>query len=434
MRGFSATRPHRAPNGARTGWWHPTRLESRVLYGGMFKSGGYSLALLGRRFRANPPAVIHAHYGVVAAQHRHLARSLGRPLVASFYGYDASRDQYVGTRLWRARYRRLFRDVAAVLVEGPRMAERVAALGCPAEKLHIIRLPADAAGLAGVVRRPADTFRRGRGRPVRGEEGLRHRRPGVREGLPRLRRAAAHDGRRASSRRSTGVWRGTRGSRSRSRWLGSLPFEQFMSQIASASVAVFPSRPAPDGDTEGGAPVTLIETQWLGVPALVSEHDDLPFVTAPSATEGLASDGRGCLGRRAPRPLRRPRAALRRWGRQEPPSSVRITRRKPTRRPGRGSTPSFQGSPRPWTERRRCGRSSSSSAARSSKRRRSPRSSTACAPAGSEPGRRCTASKQMLEKYVGVSNVRCVSSCTAALSLAMKILDIGPGMRCSCRP
>ena len=38
------------------------------------------------------------------------------------------------------------------------MAERVAALGCPAEKLHIIRLPADAAGLAAVVRRPAETF------------------------------------------------------------------------------------------------------------------------------------------------------------------------------------------------------------------------------------------------------------------------------------
>ena len=70
-------------------------------------------------------------------------------------------------------------------------------------------------------------------------------------------------------------------------WVGSLPFEQFMSQIGRASVAVFPSRPAPDGDTEGGAPVTLIETQWLGVPALVSEHDDLPFVTAPGGAKVL---------------------------------------------------------------------------------------------------------------------------------------------------
>ena len=33
--------------------------------------------------------------------------------------------------------------------------------------------------------------------------------------------------------------------------------------------------------------MTLIETQWLGVPALVSEHDDLPFVTAPSGPKAL---------------------------------------------------------------------------------------------------------------------------------------------------
>jgi colanic acid/amylovoran biosynthesis glycosyltransferase len=57
-----------------------------------------------------------------------------------------------------------------------------------------------------------------------------------------------------------------------------------MGHIAGASVALFPSRTAPDGDTEGGAPVTLIETQWLGVPVLVSDHDDLPFVAAPDGS------------------------------------------------------------------------------------------------------------------------------------------------------
>ena len=262
------------------------RFGTRVLYGGMFKSGGYSLALLGRRFRANPPAAIHAHYGVAAAQHRHLAHGLGRPLVASFYGYDASRDEYVGTRLWRARYRRLFRDVAAVLVEGPRMAERVAALGCPAEKIHIIRLPADAAGLAEVVRRPADTFLvavAGRFVAKKGfDTGIRAFARALRDRDARLLMMGGGE-LEADYRRLAR----DEGIAEQVTWLDSLPFEQFMSQIASASVAVFPSRPAPDGDTEGGAPVTLIETQWLGVPALVSEHDDLPFVTAPSGPNAL---------------------------------------------------------------------------------------------------------------------------------------------------
>jgi colanic acid/amylovoran/stewartan biosynthesis glycosyltransferase WcaL/AmsK/CpsK len=262
------------------------RLGSRVLYGGMFKSGGYSLALLGRQFRANPPAAIHAHYGVAAAQHRHLARNLGRPLVASFYGFDASRDQYVGSRLWRARYRRLFRDVAAVLVEGPSMAERVAALGCPAEKLHIIRLPADAEGLATVVRRPADTFLvvvAGRFVAKKGfDTAVRAFAKAFRGRDARLLMVGGGE-LEADYRRLAR----DEGIAEQVTWAGSLPFAEFMSQIGRASVAVFPSRSAPDGDTEGGAPVTLIETQWLGVPTLVSEHDDLPFVTAPDGAKAL---------------------------------------------------------------------------------------------------------------------------------------------------
>ncbi len=30
--------------------------------------------------------------------------------------------------------------------------------------------------------------------------------------------------------------------------------------------------------------MTLIEAQWLGLPSLVSDHDDLPFVAAPEGS------------------------------------------------------------------------------------------------------------------------------------------------------
>src|SRR5829696_5941193 len=35
--------------------------------------------------------------------------------------------------------------------------------------------------------------------------------------------------------------------------------------------------------------------------------------------------------------------------------------------------------------------------------------------------------ERLLEDYIGVAHVRCVSSCTAALTLAMKVLGIGSG-------
>ena len=282
MRGFSATRRHRAPN-ARANWLVASEgLESRVLYGGMFKSGGYSLALLGRRFRANPPAAIHAHYGVVAAQHRHLARSLGRPLVASFYGYDAVE---VSIR----RHAPVVRSLPAPVPRCGRGPRRGSVHGRACRRA---RLP------GGEAPHHSPAGRRSRPRRSRPAARRAHfswswpagswrrrastRRPGVREGLPRARRAAPHGRRRRARGRvpASGAGRGDHGAgddgsaRSRS--------SSSCRRSRSASVAVFPSRPAPDGDTEGGAPVTLIETQWLGVPALVSEHDDLPFVTAPA--------------------------------------------------------------------------------------------------------------------------------------------------------
>ena len=52
-----------------------------------------------------------------------------------------------------------------------------------------------------------------------------------------------------------------------------------MKAFGEAHVALYPSRTAADGDSEGGAPVTLIEAGWIGIPSVVSNHDDLPLVT-----------------------------------------------------------------------------------------------------------------------------------------------------------
>jgi glycosyltransferase involved in cell wall biosynthesis len=74
-------------------------------------------------------------------------------------------------------------------------------------------------------------------------------------------------------------------------WAGRLPFHEFMTQLAQSHLGLYPSRTAADGDSEGGAPVTLIEAQWLGVPSIVSDHDDLPFVAAPEGSVVIDAHG-----------------------------------------------------------------------------------------------------------------------------------------------
>ena len=257
------------------------RLDMRIAYRWMYASRGLSVSLAATALRRTHPTVVHSHYGELAAQHRLFARALDAPLVASFYGYDATKAVYRTERRWRRLYARLFAEGAAVMVEGPAMSARVESLGCPTDKLRVVRMPADAEALAGVRRPKADHFRvvapgrfiekkgfdvaiKAFARAFRGVKDARLILLGGGELEPMLRELAISEG-----------------IDGQTDWAERLPFADFMGEISMAHVGLYPSRTASSGDSEGGAPVTLIEAQWLGVPAIVSDHDDLPFVAAP---------------------------------------------------------------------------------------------------------------------------------------------------------
>jgi colanic acid/amylovoran biosynthesis glycosyltransferase len=55
-------------------------------------------------------------------------------------------------------------------------------------------------------------------------------------------------------------------------------------------IFIQPSVTAADGDTEGGAPTTLLEAQALGVPVVATYHADIPHVVAPGESALLAPE------------------------------------------------------------------------------------------------------------------------------------------------
>src|SRR5262249_52635374 len=108
-------------------------LSDRELFEGKLR------AFLARR----PYDVIHAQFGQPGY---YVQRALGRSrraatrLVVNFYGYDAS-GLPASVPAWRRRYEALFRHPnLAVVVEGPVMKARVAGLGCPEDKIHVVPL------------------------------------------------------------------------------------------------------------------------------------------------------------------------------------------------------------------------------------------------------------------------------------------------------
>lgn len=250
-----------------------------------FPSVGPPLArAYGAAERAFQPSVIHAHYATTG----YLVGSVtSAPLVVNTYGFDVTVLARRG--LWRKAYATLAQRASAVVVEGPAMAEAVAALGFPRDRIAIVPI---AAGFGGIERRPSapdgplrfiacgrfvekkghdlaiDAFSRLGSDLGPGAELLIVGDGPLRESL----QAAA----RASGARIT--------------FSGPLPRPEFLAALSRSHVFLAPSRTASNGDGEGGAPTTILDAQAVGVPVVASTHADIPFLIEDGVTGYLGDE------------------------------------------------------------------------------------------------------------------------------------------------
>ncbi|TFG76638.1 MAG: glycosyltransferase, partial [Chrysiogenales bacterium] len=74
------------------------------------------------------------------------------------------------------------------------------------------------------------------------------------------------------------------------RLLGFLNYNDYLKQMQNADLFLHPSITAADGDSEGGAPTTILEAQALGLPVLSTRHADIPNVVVPGQSALLSSE------------------------------------------------------------------------------------------------------------------------------------------------
>lgn len=250
------------------------------------------------RVRRWKPHLVHGHFGPRGWANRNLARRLGTPLVTSFYGYDAWMAPRVEPE-WHERYRDLFAQGEAFLVEGPAMRERLGTLGCPAGKIVVHRIGVDVDGLA-FSERPFGT-------PLSiAMVGRFVEKKGLPDGL----RACAAARRGGVDLRVTIVGDATPGDADGARIAaelralsagpdlsGCVRFTGFVSAaetrdiVGTHDVFLCPSRHAANGDAEGGSPVILTEAMAMGALCIATRHCDIPEVVVDGVTGILCTEG-----------------------------------------------------------------------------------------------------------------------------------------------
>jgi colanic acid/amylovoran biosynthesis glycosyltransferase len=219
--------------------------------------------------------------------------------VVTFYGHDVT--MYPRTwPVWRGRYAELFAAVDLVLCEGPFMAATIASLGCPETKLQVQRLGVDLDRIPCLPRALAP------GEPARVLIAGAFR---AKKGIPAALEAAAAVRERGADLRVTvvGASNGSPGEEAERRrivdvvrrrrlddivaFTGMVPYERLLGEITRHHILLSPSRTAADGDSEGGAPVTIIEAAASGMPVVSTTHCDIPQTVDDGRTGLLAPEG-----------------------------------------------------------------------------------------------------------------------------------------------
>jgi colanic acid/amylovoran biosynthesis glycosyltransferase len=241
--------------------------------------------------------VLHSHFGNTGWDNAAIARKLGLPHVVTFYGQDVGYLPKIDPR-WHNRYQDLFRDVDRVLCEGPFMADCVAQLGCPRAKLRVHHLGVDLESLAYRPRQwqtgeplrvlMAATFREKKGFPYALEAlaQLRHR-------LPLEITIIGDSGSEARSQEEKRKIHAVIEHHNMQPYVKMMGFQShavLQEEAYRHHLFLSPSVLAEDGDSEGGAPVAIIEMCATGMPVVSTTHCDIPEVVIHGQTGFLAEE------------------------------------------------------------------------------------------------------------------------------------------------
>lgn len=246
----------------------------------------------------NGITLVHSHFGPEGWRNHRLAADNNVAHVVTFYGYDIGAITQTNPE-WFTRYREMFAAVDAVLCEGPFMAQTIVEyLGCPPEKSRVHRLGVELSHIAFQPRqRKADeplrilmaaSFTPKKGFPD-ALQALGNLAQNTPIAVTIIGDASDDPNQQSEKSRMLQVITDT-GITDDVQFLGYQPHQRMIAEAHKHHVFLSPSVTAPSGDTEGGAPVALIEMAATGMPIISTTHCDIPQVVIHGETGFLADE------------------------------------------------------------------------------------------------------------------------------------------------
>jgi colanic acid/amylovoran biosynthesis glycosyltransferase len=234
--------------------------------------------------------ILHAHMGPQGYYAIPLASKLNLPLIVTFYGSDMSDVPKIPG--WMNKYKKLFVTASKVVVEGEFMKLRMIELGCPSDKVHVVKIGVPLNHLSFQYRpkynsnQPLEILmcanfypKKGYLKALKALKILKRKKINFSVNIigdGPLKKEILHTIEEYDLKEEIKL-------------LGKLSLEDIYQLAQTMHVFLHPSETAPDGGSEGGAPTIIIEMQALGLPIISTKHADIPNVI-PTENHFLADE------------------------------------------------------------------------------------------------------------------------------------------------
>ena len=233
--------------------------------------------------------VLHIYFGHIAVQLLPLMRNAPVPVIVSFHGADAMVD--MNRPAYRRATEEMLRLATLVLVRSESLAERVAAMGCPREKLRIHRTGIPLERFHYIPRlAPTDEawrfFQACRLIPKKGLHTSLRAFARFAERFPRSQFTVAGDGPLLDE---LSALAGQLKVADRVIFTGFLSQNALREQLYSSHVFLHPSEIGSDGNQEG-VPNSMLEAMSTGTPVAATRHGGIPEAVEEGVSGFLVSE------------------------------------------------------------------------------------------------------------------------------------------------
>lgn len=267
------------------------RRTFKWLYYGIIKKYIGRDLIMERIIKNRKAVLLHAHFGTNGVHALKIKKKTEIPLITTFYGFDLSKQMII--KRFIKDYKVLFREGDLFLVEGPYMKSKLINLGCPGEKIQIqpIAIPLDKIPFR--ARKPKKPNEKvilifaGRFDEKKGLIYALRAVKQIRQKYKNFEFFIIGDGK---LRPQIEEFITCHNMESYVRMLGFLSYENYIREMQKADIFVHPSITASDGNSEGGAPTTILEAQAFGMPVISTYHADIPNVVVPDGNALLSKE------------------------------------------------------------------------------------------------------------------------------------------------